>query len=73
MQTKIKFRFVKVIVDVSLVLIAVALSFIFLHELYTDSVYFGTAAAAICVGLIAGQFNKFMKPLGEKIFATKKE
>lgn len=63
-QTKIKFRFMKVIVDVTLVLIAVALSFAFLKELYTDSVYFGTAAAAICVGLLAGQFNKFIKPLG---------
>ena len=72
-QTKIKFRFMKVIVDVSLVLIAVALSFIFLNELYTDSVYFGTAAAAICVGLLAGQFNKFMKPLGNRIFGHKQE
>ena len=72
-QTKIRFRFMKVIVDVSLVLIAVALSFIFLHRLYTDSVYFGTAAAAICEGLIAGQFNKFMKPLGEKLFTPKKQ
>ncbi|MDE5548620.1 MAG: YitT family protein [Clostridia bacterium] len=70
-QTKIKFRFMKVIVDVSLVTIAVALSFTCLKSLYTDSVYFGTAAAAICVGLIAGQFNKFMKPLGDKIFGQK--
>ena len=69
-QNKIRFRFIKVIVDVSLVLIAVALSFIFLNTLYTDSVYFGTAAAAVCVGLIAGQFNRFMKPLGNRIFGT---
>ena len=53
-------------------LIAVAFSFIFLGELYTDSVYFGTAAAAICVGLLAGQFNKFMKPLGNRIFVRKR-
>ena len=72
-QSKIKFRFMKVIVDVTLVLISVALSFIFLKYLYTDSVYFGTAAAAVCVGLIAGLFNRFMKPLGDKIFGCKKQ
>lgn len=72
-QNKVKFRFMKVIVDVSLVLISVALSFIFLKCLYTDSVYFGTAAAAVCVGLLAGLFNRFMKPLGNKIFGCKKQ
>ena len=68
---KIKFGFMKVIVDVSLVSIAVALSFIFLHKLYFESVREGTAAAAVCVGLLAKQFNKFMKPLGDKLFGNK--
>ncbi|MDE6597022.1 MAG: YitT family protein [Clostridia bacterium] len=70
-QSKIKFGYMKVIVDATLVSLAVALSFIFLHRLYFESVREGTAAAAICVGLLAKQFNRFMKPLGEKIFGHK--
>lgn len=64
----IKFGYMKVIVDVSFVVIAVAISFIFLHGLY--GVREGTAAAAVFVGLLAKQFNKAIKPLGDKLFKT---
>ena len=67
---KIKFGFMKVIVDVSLVSLAVALSFIFLHRLYFERVRDGSAAAAVCVGVLARKFKKFMKPLGNKLFGS---
>ena len=66
---KAKFGYMKVAVDCSLVVIAVALSFIFMQGLY--AVREGTVAAAIFVGLIAKQFNRFMLPLGQKIFCGK--
>ena len=67
---KAKFGYMKVAVDCSLVVIAVALSFIFMHGLY--AVREGTVAAAILVGLIAKQFNRFMLPFGRKLFAERK-
>lgn len=55
----VKFSNMKVIFDVTLVCISVALSFIFLKHL--DGVREGTVAAAIFVGLITKQTNKLMK------------
>lgn len=69
MVSKIKFGNMKVIVDVSMVVIAVAISFIFLHTL--QGVREGTVAAAIFVGLLSKQFNKIIMPLGNKIFSAK--
>lgn len=66
----IKFGYMKVICDVSFVVIAVAISFIFLHKL--QGVREGTIAAAIFVGLIAKQLNKIIQPLGNKFFSSEK-
>lgn len=63
---KVKFGYMKVAVDCSLVIIAVILSFIFLQGLY--AVREGTIAAAIFVGLTARVFNKFMIPFGNFLF-----
>ena len=52
--------------DVSLVVVAVVLSLIFLRGL--QGVREGTVAAAIFVGMIAKQLNRFMVPFGEKLF-----
>lgn len=57
----------KVIVDCTLVVIAVIVSFSCLHELY--GVHEGTLAAAVFVGLIAKQLNKLTIPLADKFFA----
>ncbi len=54
----LKFGNVKVGFDVTLVLIACVLSFLFLGQL--EGVREGTVAAAICVGLIAKQINRPM-------------
>lgn len=67
---KVKFGYMKVMVDVSFVIIAVALSFIFLHEL--QGVREGTVAAAIFVGLIAKFLNRFISPVANKLFADGK-
>lgn len=67
---KVKFGYMKVMVDVSFVVIAVALSFIFLHEL--QGVREGTVAAAIFVGLIAKFLNRFISPVANKLFADGK-
>ena len=64
---KIKFGYMKVIVDCTLVVIAVIVSFSCLHELY--GVREGTLAAAVFVGLIAKQLNKLTIPLADKFFA----
>lgn len=63
---KVKFGYMKVIVDVSFVVIAIVLSFIFLKEL--KGVREGTIAAAIFVGLIAKQLNRIISPIAERIF-----
>lgn len=67
---KVKFNYMKVIVDVSFVAIAVALSFIFLKRL--DGVREGTIAAAIFVGLVAKLFNKIVRPLGNKFINSER-
>ena len=64
----VKFGYVKIMVDVSLVVIAAALSFAFLHGL--QGVREGTAAAAIFVGMTARQLNRFMIPFGKILFGT---
>ncbi len=56
----------KVICDCTFVIIATALSFIFLREL--QGVREGTLAAAIFVGLIAKQLNKFIVPAADFLF-----
>ena len=62
---KVKFGYMKVCVDCSFVIIAVALSFIFLHRL--AAVREGTVAAALFVGLLAKLFN-IMIPFGKLVF-----
>ncbi len=62
----VKFGTMKVTFDVSLVVIACILSFVFLHQLI--GVREGTAAAAIFVGTISRQLNKPLGKLGNKIF-----
>lgn len=63
---KVKFGYMKVICDCTFVIIAVALSFIFLKEL--QGVREGTLAAAVFVGLIAKQLNKFIVPAADFLF-----
>lgn len=65
---KIKFGYMKVLCDSSLVVIAVILSLVFLHGL--EGVREGTVAAAIFVGLIAKQLNKFAVPAANKLFSA---
>jgi uncharacterized membrane protein YczE len=60
----IKFGDMKVAVDVSLVVTACVLSFLFLHRL--AGIREGTVAAAIFVGIIAKQVNKPLKGFAEK-------
>lgn len=57
---RVKFGYMKVMCDCAMVIVAVALAFIFLHEL--AAVREGTLAAAIFVGLISKQFNKVITP-----------
>lgn len=60
--TNIKFGYMKVAFDVTLVSAAAASSLFFLNHL--DGVREGTLAAAICVGLLSKRFNKgFMENL----------
>ena len=66
----LKFGYMKVIVDVSLVVIAVALSFGFLHGL--QGVREGTLAAALLVGLLAKQINRLSVPLAARWIEGKK-
>ncbi len=56
--TPLKFGTMKVIFDVSLVLISCVLSLIFLHGIY--GVREGTVAAALLVGTISRQVNKVL-------------
>ena len=64
---KVRFGYMKVLCDSSFVVVAAALSLLFLYKL--DGVREGTVAAAIFVGLIARQFNRFVLPLAGKFFA----
>lgn len=68
---KIKFGYMKVICDCMLVVIAVILSFSFLHAL--EGVREGTVAAAVFVGLIAKQLSKVTVPLANRLFRGKKQ
>ena len=61
----IKFGTMKVLFDVSLVVCACILSFLFLHTL--AGVREGTVAAALMVGTIARQINRLLQPLNEKL------
>lgn len=63
---RVKFGYMKVMCDCAMVIVAVALAFIFLHEL--AAVREGTLAAAIFVGLISKQLNKVITPLGNRLF-----
>ena len=60
----VKFAAAKVGLDVTLVLLASTLSLLFLGEL--TGVREGTAAAALCVGLVARQVNKPMGRFAER-------
>ena len=55
----IKFGTMKVVFDVSLVVISCILSVVFLHGIY--GVREGTVAAAILVGSISRQVNKYLE------------
>ena len=66
---KVKFGIMKIIVDCTMVILAVIISFVFIHKL--RGVREGTVAAAVCVGFIARLLNKFMIPLGNKFFGVK--
>ena len=61
----IKFGNMKVITDVSLVLVAVLLSFAFLSGLY--GVREGTIAAALCVGLVAKTVSSLLGPYQRRL------
>ncbi len=64
---KLPFANMKIAFDVTLVVLACILSFIFLHGLF--GVREGTVAAALCVGLVARFFNAAFKKLKvEKLF-----
>ena len=63
----IKFAAGKVGFDVTLVLLATTLSFLFLGHL--EGVREGTVAAALCVGIVARQVNKPMARFAEKYLA----
>ena len=60
----VKFANAKVGFDVTLVVLATILSFLFLGKL--TGVRQGTVAAAICVGLVAKQVNKPMKRFAQR-------
>lgn len=61
---KMKFGTAKVLVDCSLVIIAITLSLIFLNSL--GAIREGTVMAALLVGTIARQLNKLILPAKQK-------
>ncbi len=61
-----KFSTLKICVDVSLVILAVVVSLIFLHTV--KGVREGTLAAAIFVGLLTRKFNPLMEKFEKKAF-----
>lgn len=61
---KMKFGTAKVLVDCSLVIIAITLSLIFLNSL--GAIREGTVMAALLVGTIARQLNKLILPVKQK-------
>ncbi|MGO5114445.1 hypothetical protein ACTQ33_05360 [Candidatus Avoscillospira sp. LCP25S3_F1] len=60
----VKFPNTKISFDVTLVVIASALSLIFLHQL--EGVREGTVAAALCVGLVAKQVTPPLASLAKR-------
>lgn len=64
--SKVKFGYMKIACDCSLVVIAAVLSLLFLHGF--QGVREGTIAAAIFVGLLARFFGKAVTPLSKRIF-----
>ena len=60
-------RYLTLVVGLFIMSVGVALSFAFLHRL--QGVREGTVAAAVFVGLIARGFNRFLVPLGNKLYA----
>lgn len=65
----IKFGTMKVIFDVSLVVCACILSFLFLHKL--AGVREGTVAAALLVGTFARRFNLLLRPMEQSLLRGK--
>lgn len=65
--TKLPFAKAKITVDCSLVVIAIVLSFLFLHTL--AGVREGTIAAALFVGMTAKQVNRPMSRIGNLLLA----
>ena len=61
---KTKFPITKIGFDVTLVIVASVLSFLFLGHL--EGVREGTAAAALFVGMVAKQFNRPVKHFTER-------
>ena len=61
----LKFPVAKVCVDCAMVICAIILGFVFLHQL--SGVREGTVAAAIFVGMTARQVNKPMKRVGQLV------
>lgn len=68
---KTEFGSTKVVFDVSLTVIAAALSFVFAHRL--DGVREGTVIAALLVGFIARMFGRKLSFLEEILFGRKSE
>ncbi|MCC8065321.1 MAG: hypothetical protein LIO70_09590 [Clostridiales bacterium] len=63
----VKFGTMKVLFDVTLVVIACILSFVLLHGLY--GVREGTVAAALFVGTLSKQINKPLAKVGKRLFS----
>lgn len=61
----VKFGNMKVVFDVTLMCITIAISLIALHKL--QGVREGTIAAAVCVGFITKLFARILKPLKERV------
>ena len=65
------FHQVKVVVDVSLITLAVVLSFVFFGKWRFDIVGLGTLTAGTTTGFIIGRVNKLVKPAVERICVGK--
>ena len=69
--TPVKFGTMKIIFDVSLVIIAASLSFLFLGGLM--GIREGTIAAALLVGLISRQINRPLHMFEQRFLTAKKD
>ncbi len=65
----VKFGNMKVVFDITLMCITIAISLIALHRL--EGVREGTIAAAICVGLVSKLFSKALKPFENKYLSIR--